>query len=100
MDLTFQFLHLYHEEKIIIVSRFFFHSTLLQGIVDTKYALRDYEFKWIGSMPDWALFQRIKIQRDCIKDGILPYKLTGNCAYLVWPWIYSPFKVLCYIMCV
>ena len=38
------------------------------------------------------LFKLIKIEIDCMKDKVLPYKLIGDYAYLVWPWIYNPFK--------
>lgn len=27
-----------------------------------------------------------------MKDKFLSYKLIGDCAYSVWPWIYSSFK--------
>ena len=33
-----------------------------------------------------------KFGKDCIKSKCLHYKLIGDCAYLVRPWIYSPFK--------
>ena len=69
-----------------------FHSALLQGIVDTKCVFWDYEFGWAGSMHDWTLFKLTKVGRDCIKGKFLPYKLIGDCAYPVRPWIYSPFK--------
>jgi hypothetical protein len=66
-----------------------FHLALLQGIVDTKYMFWDYEFGWAGSMHDWILFQLTKVERNYIKDTFLPYKLIGNCAYPMQPWIYS-----------
>ena len=43
-------------------------------------------------MYDWTLFQLTKVERDCIKGKFLSYKLVGDCAYSVRPWIYSPFK--------
>ena len=69
-----------------------FHSALLQCIVDTKCTFWDYEFGWGGSLHVWTLFQLTKVGKDCIKDKFLPYKFIGNCACLVWPWIYSLFK--------
>ena len=69
-----------------------FHLSLLQDIVDTKCVFWDYEFGWAGSMHYWTLFQLTKFGKDCIKSKCLPYKLIGDCAYLVRPWIYSSFK--------
>ena len=43
-------------------------------------------------MHDWTLFQLTKVGRNSIKGKFLPYKLIRNCAYLLRPWIYNPFK--------
>ena len=69
-----------------------FHSALLQGIVDTNCIFWDYEFGWAGSMHDCTVFKLTQVGRKCIEGGLLPYKLIGDAAYPVRPWIYSPFK--------
>ena len=43
-------------------------------------------------MHDWTLFQLAQVGKYCIKRKFLYYKLIENCAYLIWLWIYSPFK--------
>jgi hypothetical protein len=69
-----------------------FHSALLQGIVDTNCIFWDYEFGWAGSMHDCTVFKLTKVGRKCIEGKLLPYKLIGDAAYPVRPWIYCPFK--------
>jgi hypothetical protein len=69
-----------------------FHSTLLQGIVDANCIFWDYEFGWAGNLHDWIVFQQTKIGRACMEGKFLPYKLIGDVAYLVRPWMYCPFK--------
>ena len=69
-----------------------FHLALLQGIGDIKCVIWDYGFGWAGSMHDRILFQLTKFGKYCIKDKFLPYKLIGDCIYLMRPCIYSPFK--------
>lgn len=69
-----------------------FHSALLQGIVDTNCIFWDYEFGWAGSLHDWTVFQQTKVGRACMEGKFLPYKLIGDAAYPVRPWMYSPFK--------
>ena len=69
-----------------------FHSALLQGIVDSNCIFWDYEFGWAGSLHDWTVFQQTKIGRACMEGRFLPYKLIGDAAYPVRPWMYSPFK--------
>ena len=69
-----------------------FHSAILQGIVDVKCRFWDYEFGWAGSLHDWAVFQVTKIGRACMEGKLHPYKLIGDAAYPVRPWMYYPFK--------
>ena len=69
-----------------------FHSALFQGIVDTNCTFWDYEFGWAGSLHDWIVFQQTKVGRACIEGRFLPYKLIGDAAYPVRPWMWSPFK--------
>lgn len=69
-----------------------FHSALLQGIVDTNCIFWDYEFGWAGSLHDWTVFQQTKVGRACMEGRFLPYKLIGDAAYPVRPWMYCPFK--------
>jgi hypothetical protein len=52
-----------------------FHSTLWQGIVDTKRVLWDYEFGWVGSMYDWMVFHLTKVGEMCIQGKFIPCKL-------------------------
>ena len=52
----------------------------------------NYEFKCAGSFYDWEVFQVVKIERACIEGKIQPYKLIGNAAYSVRPWMFRPFK--------
>jgi len=51
-----------------------------------------YEFGWARSMHDWILFKFTMVGKDCIRGKYLLYKLIGDCAYLVQPWVYCPFK--------
>ena len=69
-----------------------FHSAILQGIVGPDCMFWDYEFGWAGSLHDWAVFQVTKIGRACIEGKFQPYKLIGDAAYPVRPWMYCPFK--------
>jgi hypothetical protein len=69
-----------------------FHSALLQGIVDTNCIFWDYEFGWAGSLHDWTVFQQTKVGRACMEGKFQPYKLIGDAAYPVRPWMYCPFK--------
>ena len=69
-----------------------FHSAILQGIVDVHCKFWDYEFGWAGSLHDWAVFQVTKIGRACIEGRLHPYKLIGDAAYPIRPWMYCPFK--------
>ena len=41
---------------------------------------------------DWHFFQLTKHGEYCIKDNFLSYKLIGDCAYSMGPWIYNSFK--------
>ena len=84
------FAHVIAEEDYYC--RISFHSVLLQCIVDTKCVFWNYRFGWAWNMHDWTLFQLTKVQRDCIESKFLLYKLIGDCANLVQPWIYNPFK--------
>jgi hypothetical protein len=52
-----------------------FYSCLLQGICDVEYKFWDYDFGWVGSMHDWALFLRIDIGKCVVKGKFLLYKL-------------------------
>ena len=69
-----------------------FHSAILQGIVGPDCMFWDYEFGWAGSLHDWSVFQVTKIGRGCIEGKFQPYKLIGDAAYPVRPWMYCPFK--------
>ena len=69
-----------------------FHSAILQGIVGPDCMFWDYEFGWAGSLHDWAVFQVTRIGRGCIEGKFQPYKLIGDAAYPVRPWMYCPFK--------
>jgi len=69
-----------------------FHSAILQGIVGPDCMFWDYEFGWAGSLHDWAVFQVSNIGRKCIEGKLQPYKLIGDAAYPVRPWMYCPFK--------
>jgi hypothetical protein len=52
----------------------------------------DYDYGWVGSIPDWVLFQKTDVKIYVMKDKFLPYKLIGDATYQMWPWCYSPFK--------
>ena len=69
-----------------------FHSAILQGIVDVHYKFWDYEFGWAGSLHDRVVFQVIKIGRACMERRLHPYKLIGDAAYPIRPWMYCTFK--------
>lgn len=52
-------------------------------------------------MHDWMLFQLTNVEKYCIRGKFLPYKLIGDCEYLIWPFMplrkmhqstYNPFK--------
>lgn len=69
-----------------------FHSALLQGIVDVHCKFWDFEFGWAGSLHDWSVFQVTKVGRGFMAGKYMPYKLIGDAAYPVRPWMYCPFK--------
>jgi hypothetical protein len=69
-----------------------FYSALLQGIVNANYIFWDYEFGWAESLYDWTIFQQTKIGRACMEGKFLLYKLIGDAAYPIRPWMYCPFK--------
>ena len=69
-----------------------FHSAILQRIVGPDCRFWDYEFGWAESLCDWAIFQMIKIRHAYIEGKFQPYKLIGDVAYPVRPWMYCPFK--------
>jgi hypothetical protein len=69
-----------------------FHSAILQGIVDVNCKFWDFEFGWVGSLYNWSVFQVTKVGRTFMEGKYMPYKLIGDAAYLVRPWMYCPFK--------
>ena len=69
-----------------------FHSAILQEIVGQDCIFWNYEFEWTGSLHDWAVFQVTRIGRTYIEGKFQPYKLIGDVAYPVRPWMYCPFK--------
>lgn len=52
----------------------------------------NYEFGWARSIYDWTIFQLTKVRQKCMKSEELPYKLIGDVAYPIQPWMYSPLK--------
>lgn len=52
----------------------------------------NYEFGWAYNLHDWTVFEITKVRRACIKGKLHPYKLIGDEAYLVRPWMYCPFE--------
>lgn len=50
------------------------------------------KFGWAKDIHNWTLCQQTKVGRNCIKGKFWSYKLIGDCANLVQPWIYNPFK--------
>ena len=44
------------------------------------------------SLHDWTVFQQTLVGRACIAGKHLPYKLIGDAAYPLRPWMYNPFK--------
>ena len=52
----------------------------------------DYEFGWAVSIHDWSVFQVTRIGRECIEGKYQSYKLIGDAAHPVQPWMYYPFK--------
>ncbi len=69
-----------------------FYSCLLQGICDVECKFWDYDYGWVGSVHDWALFLKIDIGKCVVKGKFLLYKLIANATYPVWPWFWCPFK--------
>jgi hypothetical protein len=69
-----------------------FHLAILQGIVDVNCKFWDFEFGWAGSLYDWSVFQVTKVGRAFMEGKYMPYKLIGDAAYPVRPWMYCPFK--------
>lgn len=69
-----------------------FHSAILQGIVDVNCKFWDFEFGWAGSLHDWSVFQVTKVGKAFMEGKYMPYKLIGDAAYPVRPWMYCPFK--------
>ena len=53
---------------------------------------RDYEFGWARILYDGAVFHVTKIGQACIEKKFQRYKLIGDVAYLVRPWMYYLFK--------
>jgi hypothetical protein len=43
-------------------------------------------------MHDCTIFKLTKLDKKCMEGGLLPYRLIGDIAYPVRPWIYCPFK--------
>jgi hypothetical protein len=52
----------------------------------------DFEFGWVGSLHDWSIFQVTKVGKAFMEGKYMPYKLIGDAAYPVRPWMYCPFK--------
>jgi hypothetical protein len=69
-----------------------FYSAILQGIVKPDCIFWNHEFEWVGSLYDWSVFQVTKIGCGCIEGKFQLYKLIGDAAYPVRPWMYCPFK--------
>ncbi len=61
--------------------RKWFYSVLIQGVVDVKWKLWDYDFGWVGRKHDWTLFQKIEIGKMTMSGTFLPYKLVDGAAY-------------------
>jgi hypothetical protein len=51
-----------------------------------------FEFRWAGSLQDWFVFQVTKVGKAFMEGKYMPYKLIGDAAYPVEPWMYYPFK--------
>ncbi len=43
------------------------NSTLIQGVVNVKHSLWDYDYGWVGSIHDWAFFQKNRFRK--LSDG-------------------------------
>jgi hypothetical protein len=52
----------------------------------------NFEFGCAGNLHNWSVFQVTKIGCECIEDKFQSYKLIGDAAYPVRPWMYCPFK--------
>ncbi len=57
-----------------------FYSKLIQGVQDAKCSFWDYDYGWVGSIYDWALFQKTELGNQVMKDKFLPYKLIRDVA--------------------
>ena len=73
--------------------RISFYLAILQGIVGPDCMLWNYEFRWAENLHDWAIFQVTKIRRAYIEGKYQPYKLVGDVAYPMRPWMYYPFNL-------
>lgn len=47
----------------------FFHSAILQGIVDVNYNLWGFESGWAGGLHDWYVFQKPKWEQNSWKEN-------------------------------
>jgi hypothetical protein len=64
---------------------------LIQGVVNAKCGFWNYDYGWVGSIHDWAFFQKAKLENWVMKDKVLPYKFIGD-VYPMQPWFYFLFK--------
>jgi hypothetical protein len=51
---------------------------LIHEGIDAKCSFWDYYYEWAGNIHDWALFQKIELGNQVMKDKFLPYKLIGD----------------------
>jgi hypothetical protein len=61
-------------------------------IVDVNCKFWDFEFGWANSLHNCFVFQVTKVGKAFMERKYMPYKLIGDAAYPVRPWMYCPFK--------